>query len=77
MQDFLFSRRRRRLFSYTWSAVREVATRAVNDLDWIFQIMYFSTILAFDHLRHRIHIIGISSATKVQSLEPLPDALQR
>jgi anthranilate synthase component I len=32
--------------------------RAVDDLGlYDYQVMYFSTILAFDHLRHRIHII--------------------
>ena len=35
-----------------------------------FQVMYFSTILAFDHLRHRIHIISNILVNRgLQSLE--------
>jgi len=44
-----------------------------------FQVMYFSTVLAFDHLRHRIHIIAnIFSDRGGQSLEAkYRDAVRR
>ncbi len=53
-------------------------TRDELDLD-DFHVMYFSTILAFDHLRHRIHIIAnIFNNRGSQSLEAkYGDALSR
>jgi anthranilate synthase component I len=47
---------------FSYDLVRQfekLPTRAEDDLGLDdFQVMYFSTILAFDHLRHRIHIIS-------------------
>jgi anthranilate synthase component 1 len=47
---------------FAYDLVRQferIPSRAVDDLGMDdFHVMYFSTILAFDHVRHRIHIIA-------------------
>jgi anthranilate synthase component 1 len=47
---------------FSYDLVRQfenIPSRAADDLGMDdFHVMYFSTILAFDHLRHRIHIIA-------------------
>jgi anthranilate synthase component I len=58
----------------------KIPSRTADDLHLDdFQIMYYSTLLAFDHLRHRIFIIAnILSEQGSQSLEAkYQDALQR
>ncbi len=61
-------------------AAERLPSQAVDDLGLDdFHIMYFATILAFDHLRHRIHIItNILVSRGTQSLEAkYQDALLR
>jgi len=58
----------------------KIPSRTADDLHLDdFQIMYYSTLLAFDHLRHRIFIIAnILAELGSQSLEAkYQDALQR
>jgi anthranilate synthase component 1 len=47
---------------FAYDLVRQferIPSRAVDDLGMDdYQVMYFSTILAFDHLKHRIHIVA-------------------
>jgi anthranilate synthase component 1 len=68
---------------FAYDLVRQaerLPSRAEDDLGLDdFHIMYFSTILAFDHLRHRIHIIAnILAGRGSQSLEArYRDALLR
>jgi anthranilate synthase component I len=68
---------------FAYDLVREaekLPSTAVDDLALDdFQIMYFSTVLAFDHLRHRIHIVAnVLSERGTQSLESkYHDALLR
>ncbi len=59
---------------FAYDLVRQfekIPSRAVDDLGLEdFHVMYFSTILAFDHLRHRIHIIAnIINSPGSQNLE--------
>ncbi len=59
---------------FSYDLVRQfekLPVRAEDDLGFDdFHVMYFSSILAFDHLRHRIHIIAnIFSNRGTQSLE--------
>jgi anthranilate synthase component I len=59
---------------FSYDLVRQFEKLPVNAEDDLnlddFQIMYFSTILAFDHIRHRIHIISnILNNRGMQSLE--------
>jgi anthranilate synthase component 1 len=68
---------------FAYDLVRQfekLPVRTVDDLGMDdFHVMYFSTVLAFDHLRHRIHIIAnIFSDRGPQSLESkYSDALLR
>jgi anthranilate synthase component I len=68
---------------FSYDIVRQfekIPSRTEDDLGMDdYQVMYFSTILAFDHLRHRIHIItNIFNDRDTQNLEgKYQDALLR